>query len=196
MKAFVLVSVFSFINLFQIFAQEMGDCNFNRGLKNQEEHQIELQTYLNCLVENNLQSKNKSQLLEDLRGKHIASKFTNTMMMYSKNHINYQSLLRLSSIEDLQKMLHSEVAEWRYYGFLGLAEKQETDVFSALKILLNDNTLVNARMGCLYVESTISDFCIQAVTARYIFEEEDYKSEIYQLTLEEKAKLDKLLDTK
>ena len=196
MKTFVLVYTLSFLNLFQVFAQEMGDCNFNRGLKNQEEYKIELKNYLDCLVQNNLQNKNKAQLLEDLRDAVICSKFANTMMMYSKNYINYQSLLHLSSIADLEEMVNSNIAEWRYYGFWALAEKQETDVFATLKRLMKDKTPIRAKMGCVPEENTLSHYCIQLVTEKYKFKEENYKSEIYQLTLEEKAELDKLLNTK
>lgn len=114
-------------------------------------------------------------------------------MMYSINYINYQSLLPLSNMEDLQKMVASDVPEWSYYGFWGLAEKQETDIFATLKILLNDKTRLRAKMGCTPEEYTLSHYCIQLVTEKYRFEEKNYKSEIYQLILEEKVELDSLL---
>jgi len=196
MKSFTVILLFVCFSIFPSFGQSSDDCIFNRQGNDAVANRAALQDYLDCLVDCNMQEKNKTQLLTSLKGKGIRSKFVNTMQMYSDHYVDYQSLLRLSIIEDLEEMVLSEVAEWRYYGFLGLAEKQETDVFSTLKVLLNDQTKVRAKMGCSPEKNTISHYCIQAVTLRYIFEEENYQSEVYQLTPTEKKELDALLAKK
>lgn len=111
--------------------------------------------------------------------------------MYTNSYITYRALLQLSSEADLFEMIESENPAWRYYGFLGIAERQEGNVFEGLKKVIQDTTLVRGHFGCVVSQKTLADFCINEVTK--VYRHGNYEFDTYQLTNQEKQALDSLV---
>ena len=191
MKTITLILI-PFISIFFIPEKKSSSpCEFLRS--DIKGHKTALTEYLNCLIKENLITKNRDDLLNEIRGKGISGKWINSPKIFATRYIQYKSLLKLSTKEDLLKMLDSKYPEERYYGFLGLAEQQDGDVFKELRKMIKDTAIVRGKFGCVVKEKTVADFCIDEVTKTYWDGFENFETEFYQLSIREKNKLDKLV---
>ena len=168
-------------------------CAFNGENLNEEAYNAELKNYLDCLIDKKLEANNKEDLLKELALPGMSGKWINSPKIYSEKYVCYQSLLKLSNKEDLLDLMKSKYPVLRYYGFLGVAENYQAHAFQALQNMIQDTTVNSGKIGCVSLEKSIADLCIDEVTKRYLYKEENFKSEIYQLSLLEKQELDKLV---
>lgn len=146
--------------------------------------------YFNCLVTTRLRSKSKSELMNDIKQTGITSRSNSGG--YNQGYISFEALMKVSNLEDYQKMLRNDCPSVRYYGYLGICLNYPNAVYGELKTLVGDSTVVPTHFGCLVDVKTLSELYYETVTVKYRNEDRDRKYEIYQLTEDEKIKIDYL----
>jgi len=169
-------------------------CNFSSNGMNIIEYKEVMLNWLDCLIIENLKEKNKNQLIENIKGDFITSAFTGIEGKLSETFLDYKSLLKIITEDELVQLTNSEDSGLRFCGFKGLAELKSEQTFETLKNVISDTTKFTKISGCVIYDSTIGDACIELVTkkySKYTDKNEDFT--FYQLTESEKKEIDQLI---
>lgn len=172
------------------------NCEMPKDTLTQEEYSVALENWEECLISKRIKEKKKRKLYKDIQGNHIhLSILEGIEGEVSKTYLSFRALSKILTDKELNQNLSSSNPAIKYHSFLTLAERKRQNVFEALKTVLNDTTLITTQYGCIVEETTLADLCINQVIEKYIYnyEDEGYKTDKYQLTIEEKNELDKLV---
>jgi len=159
----------------------------------QEEYDVAINAWKDCLATQRLNEKTKAELYKDISGNSIEGEFLFLEDRMSDAYISYKALGKILTDEELKENLKLNDTGIKYHSFLAIAERAKEDVFEILKLFISDTTTVTSKLTCGPTQIFLVDLCIDVVTEKYFYNFPNYKPKHYQLTQAEKDQLDQLV---
>jgi len=168
-------------------------CKISTSNVTQEEYNVAVEAWKDCLVTERIKEKNKAALYKDISGDSIEGEYLFLEDKMSDKYISHKALGRILTDKELKENLKLNDPGIKYHSFLTIAERAKEDVFEVLKLLITDTTTIASKLSCGPRQIFLADLCIDIVTEKYFHDFPNYTPKNYQLTQEEKNELDALV---